>query len=130
VVEGQLDLDSEKLIFIDESAASTKMTLLQGSVPRGERCLALIPHGLWKTTTLTAGLTTRGLVAPFVLDGPMDGDAFRAYVREVLAPELTKSDVVIMDNLPAHKVHGIRDAIEAASAKLMYLLAYSPNFKP
>ena len=100
------------------------------ALPRGERCLAAIPHGHWKTTTFTAGLRIGDLVAPFVLDGPMDGDAFRAYVSQVLAPELTTGDVVIMDNLPAHKVHGVRQAIEAAGAMLLYLPAYSPDFNP
>ena len=76
--EGQLDLDPAKLIFIDETSASTKMARLYGRAPRGERCRAAIPHGHWKTTTFTAGLRIGGLVAPFVLDGPMDGDAFRA----------------------------------------------------
>ena len=128
--EGQLDLDPERLIFVDETSASTKMSRLYGRASRGERCLAAIPHGHWKTTTFTAGLRIGGLVAPFVLDGPMDGDAFRAYVSQVLAPELTTGDVVIMDNLPAHKVHGVRQAIEAAGAMLLYLPAYSPDFNP
>lgn len=128
--EGQLDLDPARLIFIDETSASTKMARLYGWAPQGERCLAAIPHGHWKTTTFTAGLRIGGLAAPFVLDGPMDGDAFRAYVSQVLAPELTASDVVIMDNLPAHKVPGVREAIQAAGATLMYLPAYSPDFNP
>jgi transposase len=128
--EGQLDLDPERLIFIDETAATTKMARLYGRAPKGERCLAAVPHGHWKTTTFTAGLRIGGLVAPFVLDGPMDGDAFRAYVSQVLAPELTTGDVVIMDNLPAHKVKGVRQAIEAAGAMLLYLPAYSPDFNP
>jgi transposase len=128
--EGQLDLDPERLIFIDETSASTKMGRLYGRAPKGERCLAAVPHGHWKTTTFTAGLRIGGLAAPFVLDGPMDGDAFRAYVAQVLAPELTPGDVVIMDNLPAHKVKGVRHAIEAAGATLMYLPAYSPDFNP
>ena len=128
--EGQLDLDPERLIFIDETAATTKMARLYGRAPKGERCLAAVPHGHWKMTTFTAGLRIGGLVAPFVLDGPMDGDAFRAYVSQVLAPELTAGDVVIMDNLPAHKVKGARQAIEAAGAMLLYLPAYSPDFNP
>jgi len=81
--EGQLDLDPERLIFVDETSASTKMSRLYGRASRGERCLAAIPHGHWKTTTFTAGLRIGGLVAPFVLDGPMDGDAFPAYVTRV-----------------------------------------------
>jgi transposase len=128
--EGQLDLDPERLIFIDETSASTKMARLYGRAPKGARCPAAVPHGHWKTTTFTAGLRIGGLAAPFVLDGPMDGDAFRAYVREILAPELAPGDVVVMDNLPAHKVRGVRQAIEAAGASLMYLPAYSPDFNP
>jgi transposase len=128
--EGQLDLDPERLIFIDETSASTKMARRYGRAPKGKRCLAAIPHGHWKTTTFTAGLRIGGLAAPFVLDGPMDGDAFRAYVRQILAPELTTGDVVVMDNLPAHKVYGVRQAIEAAGARLLYLPAYSPDFNP
>lgn len=128
--EGQLDLDPERLIFIDETGASTKMARLRGRAKRGERCRAAIPHGHWKTTTFTAGLRLGGMVAPMVLDGAMNGDAFRAYVEQVLVPELTEGDVVIMDNLPAHKVTGVRQAIEDAGARLIYLPAYSPDFNP
>jgi hypothetical protein len=112
--DGQLDLDPEKLIFIDETGTTTKMARLYGRAPRGERCRAAIPHGHWKTTTLTAGLRIGGLAAPMVMDGPMHGDAFRAYVEQVLVPELTPADVVVMDNLPAHRVSGVREAIETA----------------
>ena len=128
--EGQLDLDPERLIFIDETAATTKMARLRGRAPKGERCRAAVPHGHWKTTTFTAGLRVNGLSAPMVIDGPMDGDVFRAYVERVLVPELVPGDVVVMDNLPAHKVHGVRQAIEAAGAALLYLPAYSPDFNP
>jgi transposase len=128
--EGQLDLDPARLIFIDETSASTKMARLYGRAPKGERCLAAVPHGHWKTTTFAAGLRIGGLTAPFVLDGPMDGDAFRTYVEQVLVADLTPGDVVVMDNLPAHKVRGVRQAIEAASATLLYLPAYSPDFNP
>ena len=128
--DGQFDLDPERLVFIDETGASTKMARLRGRAPRGERCVAPIPHGHWKTTTFTAGLRLGGMVAPMVLDGAMDGDAFRAYVEQVLVPELTKDDVVIMDNLPAHKVTGVRRAIEGAGARLIYLPPYSPDFNP
>jgi len=128
--EGQPDLDPERLVFIDETSASTKMARFYGRSPRGERCRAAVPHGHWKTTTFTAGLRSDGLIAPLVLDGPMDGDAFRAYVEQALAPELRPDDVVIMDNLPAHKVHGVREAIEAAGASLVYLPPYSPDFNP
>ena len=101
--EGQLDLDPRRLVFIDGTGASTKMARLRGRAPRGERCHTAVPRGHWKTTTFTAGLRLGGLVAPMALDGPMNGDAFRAYVEQVLVPELNKGDVVIMDNLPAYK---------------------------
>ncbi|UPU00029.1 IS630 family transposase [Bradyrhizobium barranii subsp. apii] len=128
--EGQIDLDPERLVFIDETSANTKMARRYGRSPRGERCRAAIPHGHWKTTTFTAGLRSDGLIAPLVLDGPMDGDAFLAYVEQLLAPSLRPGDTVIMDNLPAHKVHGVREAIRAVGASLLYLPPYSPDFNP
>ena len=106
------------------------MARLRGRAKRGERCVASIPYGHWKTTTFTAGLRLDGMVAPMVLDGPMNGDAFRAYVEQVLAPELSEGDVVIMDNLPAHKVTGVKQAIENVGARLLYLPPYSPDFNP
>jgi transposase len=106
------------------------MTRLRGRAKRGQRCRAAIPHGHWKTTTFTAGLRLNGLAVPMVLDGPMNGDAFLAYIEQVLVPELAKGDVVIMDNLPAHKVTGVRQAIEGAGARILYLPPYSPDFNP
>lgn len=106
------------------------MARLRGRAPRGQRCRAAVPHGHWKTTTFTAGLRLEGLVAPWLLDGPMDGEAFLVYVHRVLAPALTPGDIVIMDNLPAHKVSGVREAIEAKGARLLYLPPYSPDFNP
>ena len=106
------------------------MARLRGRAPRGQRCRAGIPHGHWKTTTFTAGLRLNGLAASWLLDGPMDGEAFLVYVRRVLVPDLTPGDIVIMDNLPAHKVSGVRQAIEAAGASLLYLPPYSPDFNP
>jgi transposase len=106
------------------------MARLRGRAPRGKRCVASIPHGHWKTTTFTAGLRLGGMVAPMVLDGAMNGEAFIAYVEQVLVPELSKGDVVVMDNLPAHKVTGVRTAIEGAGARLIYLPPYSPDFNP
>ena len=129
-MEGQPTLDPQRLVFIDETGASTKMARLRGRSKRGQRCRAAIPHGHWKTTTFTAGLRRDGLVAPMVLDGPMNGDAFRAYVEQVLVPTLKPGDVVIMDNLPAHKVSGVREAIEAAGAIRLFLPPYSPDFNP
>ena len=128
--DGQLDLDPAKLVFIDETGLSTKMARLRGRALRGERCRAAIPHGHWKTTTFTGALRLTGMTAPFVLDGPMNGAAFLAYVEQVLAPTLKPGDVVIMDNLPAHKPVAIREAIERAGARLEFLPPYSPDFNP
>ena len=99
--EGQLDLDPARIVFIDETAANTKMARLYGRAPRGERCRAAVPHGHWKTTTFTASLRHDRIAAPMVLDGPTNGDAFLAYVEQALVPELRPRDIVIMDNLPA-----------------------------
>jgi transposase len=128
--EGQLDLDPERLVFVDETGASTKMARLYGRALRGERCRSGVPHGHWKTTTFTAGLRLTGFTAPMVLDGPMRGEVFRAWTEQFLAPTLSAGDVVIMDNLPAHKVTGVREAIEQAGARLLYLPPYSPDFNP
>lgn len=96
------------------------MARLRGWAPKGERCRAALPHGHWKTTTFTAGLRLNGIAAPMLLDGPMHGLAFCAYIEQVLVPELSPGDIVVMDNLPAHKVVGVRQAIEAAGAHLRY----------
>jgi transposase len=106
------------------------MARLRGRAKKGERCRAAIPHGHWKTTTFTAGLRLSGISAPMLLDGPMNGDAFLAYVEQVLVPELEADDIVIMDNLSAHKVSGVRRSIEAAGASLRYLPPYSPDLNP
>lgn len=106
------------------------MARIRGRSPRGERCRAAVPHGHWKSTTFTAGLRLDGIVAPWLLDGAMDGEAFLVYLRRVLAPTLQPGDVVVMDNLPAHKVAGVREIIEAAGADLRYLPPYSPDFNP
>jgi transposase len=101
-----------------------------GRAKRGRRCLAAIPHGHWKTTTFTGALRFSGMTAPMVLDGPMNAVAFRAYVEQVLAPTLRPGDIVVMDNLAAHKNAAIRAAIEAVGAELRYLPPYSPDFNP
>jgi transposase len=106
------------------------MARLRGRAPRGKRLRVGIPRGHWKTTTFVAGLRLTGMMAPFVLDGPMNRSAFLAYVHQVLAPELKRGDVVILDNLPAHKGSRVREAIEAAGASLLYLPPYSPDFNP
>jgi transposase len=92
--------------------------------------VAAVPHGHWKTTTFVAGLRSTALTAPGVIDGPMNGNAFLAYVEQILAPSLAPGDIVVMDNLSAHKVLGVREAIEAAGARLLYLPPYSPDFNP
>jgi len=128
--EGRPDLDPEHLVFVDETGATTKMARLRGRAPKGERCRAAIPHGHWKTTTFVAGLRLSGMTAPMVLDGPMNGPAFLAYVEQVLVPTLSPGDIVVMDNLPAHKLAGVRHAIEAVGAELRFLPPYSPDFNP
>lgn len=106
------------------------MARLRGRAPRGERCRAGIPHGHWKTTTFTGALRLTGMTAPFVYDGPMNGAVFLAYVEQVLAKTLAPGDIVVMDNLPAHKAAGVAGAIEATGARLLYLPPYSPDFNP
>jgi len=106
------------------------MARLRGRAPRGERLVGKVPHGHWKTTTFVAGLRTTALTAPCVVDGPMNTNAFLAYVEQVLAPTLKPGDIVVMDNLSSHKAPVIRQAIEAAGAKLLYLPPYSPDFNP
>jgi transposase len=126
----QPEIGVDRLIFIDETGASTKMARLYGRAPRGKRCVAPIPHGHWQTTTFVGALRATGITAPMVLDGAMDGAAFELYVREVLVPTLSSGDIVVMDNLPAHKRSQIRVAIEAVGAQLMYLPPYSPDLNP
>jgi transposase len=126
----QLDLDPTKLVFLDETWLSTNMARRCGRCAKGARLRAAVPHGHWKTTTFLAGLRHDGLIAPLVLDGPIDGETFRAYVEQFLAPRLVPGQTVIMDNLASHKVDGIREAIEATGASLRYLPAYSPDFNP
>ena len=126
----QPGLAAANLVFIDESGLSTKMARLRGWAPRGERCRAAVPHGHWKTMTFVGGLTLTGFVAPMLLDGPMDGAVFRAWCEQMLAPDLRPGDVVVMDNLAAHKVAGVREAIEARGATLRYLPPYSPDLNP
>ena len=117
-------------MFIDETGASTKMARRCGRAPRGARCRAPIPHGHWKTTTFVGALRLEGMTAPMVLDGAMNGPAFLAYVEQVLVPTLTPGDIVVMDNLPAHKPAAVRKAIEEAGAELRFLPPYSPDFNP
>jgi transposase len=126
----QRHMDGERFVFIDETAATTAMTRLYGWSPRGERLVDAAPFGHWKTTTVVAGLRGSGIIAPFVLDGPMTGAVFRAYVEQVLAPALEPGDAAVMDTLSPHKVAGVQEAIRAAGASVLYLPSYSPDFNP
>lgn len=123
-------IDPYSLVFLDETGVNTKMARLYGWAPVGERCRDSAPFGHWKTMTFVAGLRLSGLTAPWVLDGAMDGDAFRTYVEQVLAPTLRRDDVVVLDNLPAHRVAGIREAVTRRRAQLFYLPPYSPDMNP
>jgi transposase len=126
----QAGLNPDQLVFIDETWAKTNMTRPRGRAPRGERAVARVPHGHWKTTTFLAALRTTGLTAPLVVDGAINGVVFLAWVQQQLVPTLQAGDIVIMDNLSAHKVAGVRDAIESAGARVLYLPPYSPDFNP
>ena len=122
--------DPARLVFIDETWTNTSMVRLRGRGLRGERLIGYAPHGNWKTLTFVAGLRHRAVVAPFVLEGAINGSMFLAYVKQALVPTLKRGDIVIMDNLPAHKVDGVEQAIEAAGATLLYLPPYSPDLNP
>jgi transposase len=126
----QPGLDGTKLVFLDETWASTNMARRYGRAPKGHRCVAAVPHGHWKTTTFIAGLRQQGLTAPLVVDGPIDGEIFLAYVRDFLCPTLQPGDIVVADNLGSHKVAGVQQAIEAVGARMVYLPPYSPDFNP
>ena len=120
----------ERMVFIDETGASTKMTRLYGRCARGKRLVCAVPHGHWKTTTFIGALRHDGLAAPCVFDGPINGELFLAWVEQFLVPTLRPGDTVVMDNLSSHKVKGVREAIEAAGAALLYLPPYSPDLNP
>ena len=128
--DAQPDLDPARLVFIDETWASTNMARRYGRCRRGQRLRSAVPHGHWKTTTFVAGLRLTGIVSPMVLDGPINGRSFQTYVDRVLVPDLRPGDIVIMDNLGSHKGFGVQAAIEAAGATVRYLPPYSPDFNP
>ena len=117
-------------MFLDETWATTNMARARGRCPRGQRLRAAVPHGHWKTSTFVAALRDAAITAPFVIDGAINGTVFRTYVERVLAPTLAEGDIVVMDNLGSHKVAGVREAIEARGASVLYLPAYSPDFNP
>jgi len=122
--------DPARLVFIDETAVSTNMVRLRGRAPRGVRLIGHVPLGTWKTITFVAALRHNKMTAPMVVDGPMTGEMFLAYVEQCLVPTLKGNDIVVMDNLRAHKVPGIQEAIEKARATLRYLPKYSPDLNP
>jgi transposase len=123
-------MDASRFVFLDETGTATNMTRRYGRSPRGQRVVDATPHGHWLTTTFVTGLREHGIVAPLVLDGPMRGEVFRAYVEQMLAPALSPGDVVVLDNLAAHKVAGVREAIRAVGASILYLPPYSPDLNP
>jgi transposase len=124
------DVEAGRLVFIDESGAKTNMARLYGRAPRGERVVARLPHGHWKTTTMISAVRLDGPCACATLDGPVDADTFLAYVTLVLAPALRPGDVVVLDNLAAHKAAGVVEAVNAAGASVLYLPPYSPDLNP
>ncbi len=123
-------LDPSRLVFIDETWVKTNMTRLRGWSPRGEALLAKVPHGHWKTLTFLAGLRHDRIIAPLVLDGPINGATFTAWVEQSLAPALEPGDVVILDNLGSHKGKPARQAIRKVGAHLLFLPPYSPDLNP
>lgn len=123
-------MDAAQFVFLDETSTATNMARRYGRSPSEQRLVAAVPYGHWKTTTFLAGLRQSGVVAPLVLDGPITGAAFRAYVEQFLAPVLEPGDVVVLDNLAAHKVDGVRQAIGATGASILYLPPYSPDLNP
>ena len=128
--QDQPAFERARLVFIDETGTSTNMARTRGRAQRGTRLIGRVPHGHWKITTFLAGLRCGGITAPFVIDRPINGAIFLAYVRQCLAPTLTAGDIVVMDNLSSHKVAGVREAIEAAGATVRYLPPYSPDLNP
>lgn len=123
-------LNPEKLVFIDETWASTNMCRRYGRAPHGQRLIAFVPHGHWNITTFLGALRHDGMTAPLVIDGALNGVLFRAYVEQMLAPTLSPGEIVTMDNLSSHKVKGVREAIEARGASVLYLPSYSPDLNP
>jgi transposase len=123
-------LDPARLVFIDETAVTTNMVRPNGWSPRGERLIGEVPMGHWETLTFIAGFRRTGIVAPMLIKGAMNGEAFLAYIEQCLAPTLRRKDIVIIDNVSFHKVAGVEDAIEARGAELRYLPQYSPDLNP
>jgi transposase len=123
-------LDTTRLVFIDETAVSTNLVRLRGRAPRGVRLIGRLPLGEWETVTFVAALRHNKMTAPMVIEGAMTGEMFLAYVEQCLVPTLKRNDIVVIDNFAAHKVPGVREAIEKAGATLRYLPKYSPDLNP
>lgn len=123
-------MSSTRLVFVDETGTATNLTRRYGRSLRGQRLDGPVPHGHWKSTTFVAGLTARGWIAPYVVDGAMNGRLFTAWVEQMLAPELRPDDLVILDNLAVHKAAAVGAAVTARGAKLLFLPPYSPDFNP
>jgi transposase len=130
LAQQQHRLKPQRLVFIDETSVATTIARIYGWAKRGERLVYKLPHGTWKTVTFVAALRHDRVTAPLVLEGPMTGEIFKAYVEQHVAPTLQQDDIVFMDNVRLHKVAGIKDLIEARGAELRYLPAYSPDFNP
>ena len=128
--KAQPAFDPAKLVFIDETGTNTAMVRQRGRGKCGVRVVGRVPHGHWKTLTLVAGLRADAITAPFVIDRPMNGKIFQLYLNKCLVPTLSPGDIVVMDNLPAHKLAAVRTTIEAAGATLLYLPPYSPDLNP
>lgn len=123
-------MNPRRLVFIDETWVTTNMTRCYGRARRGQRLVANVPHGHWKTSTFLAALRHDKITAPCIIDGAINGETFRAYIEQFLVPTLAPGDIVIMDNLSSHKVAGVGQAIEATGAILLYLPPYSPDLNP
>jgi transposase len=123
-------LNPARLVFLDETAVSTNMVRPNGRSARGERLIGHVPLGHWETVTFVAGLRHTGIVAPMLINGAMNGEIFLAYLEQCLAPTLKRGDIVVIDNLPAHKVVGVEEAIATVGARLRYLPQYSPDLNP
>jgi len=124
------DRTAQRLIFLDETWVSTHMTRLYGYAPRGQRLVAAVPHGHWKTTTFIGGLTTQGFIAPMVLDGPVNAAAFTAYIQQVLAKETRPGDLLVLDNLSSHKTAAVQATLTSCRIDYLYLPPYSPDLNP
>lgn len=126
----QAHLDPDRLVFLDETWVKSNMTRPRGRAPKGQRLFGHVPHGHWKTTTFLAALRTTGITAPLTVDGAINGDTFLSWVKSHLVRTLKPGDIVVMDNLRVHKVAGVREAIAAAGARVLYLPPYSPDLNP